>query len=163
MGLIIFRFGFSKKKWFTRFEDESDDDEWWSNSPRNAPKTNDIPQNALLPPVELFAKPSQTFFVRKNASIKLHPNAGAARGAWGRHWDLGPSAGLGGDGAGEGPGPPAGPSVGPVAIRGAWGGMGCPMGTGLGSISSMGMCTDRDKGIRARMSSRCGPNRNDMS
>ena len=59
-----------------------------------------------------------------------------------------------------GPLPPPwglGPSAGPG------GGMGCPMGTGLGSISSMGMCTDRDKGIRARMSSRCGPNRNDMS
>ena len=72
------------------------------------------------------------FFVRKNASIKLHPNAGAARGAWGRHWDLGPSAGLGGDGAGEGPGPPAGPSVGPVAIRGAWGGHGLSNGNGTG-------------------------------
>ena len=82
---------------------------------------------------------------------------GAVRGTWGRPRGLG-----GGDGVGESPGPPAGLPVGPGAVRGALGG---GMGLGrvsAGSMGSMVMCTDRDKGISTCVSSRCGPNRNDM-
>ena len=54
-------------------------------------------------------------------------------------------------------------AVGPGALAGAGGGgMRFSMGTGMGAMGSMGMCTDRDKGISTCMSSRCGPDRNDM-